>query len=143
MSYLMNSFGLGLGLTSKESTKENLKKVPFTTEQLIKTKDKLTRVDNQNINQWTTPLDSNSWKYLNKWIKANPRGFTESQLVKFRNVILDPDLPSIRQKFTLKLNLKEAVNEDVDEPVNWAELMRSFRIIAIYFVGINILASSF
>ena len=125
MSYLINSLGFG----------QTTKKVPFTVEQLVNTKDNLKKIDQDTINSWSDPLDSSSWNYLKKWIKDNPREFDEAKLAKFRNVILDPDFPSIRQRFPIK--------PEHQEYDTWGDAKQAVTFVSVYFVALNLLASIF
>lgn len=46
-------------------------------------------------------LDTASWKETSHWIANNPKSFDGTTLTKFRDVILDPDFPPIRQFFNV------------------------------------------
>ena len=47
-------------------------------------------------------LDSAAWKDTKKWILDNPRPFTSNDLIKYRDIILDKEIPPVRRCYNFK-----------------------------------------
>jgi len=83
----------------------------------------------------------NSWNYVKTYIRNNPRPFNDVKLQKFRDVILDPEFPPIRQKFCLEE--EDQVEENISRPCLNQTATKFGIFLGCYFIFLNVVASMY